>query len=197
MPAVSPTPKIPSEDGRLYLSLMVESGERLQRMIEGLLEYSRLDSVTTPYSIDTGTIVDQCLLRHESRVKAVNATIEYHDLPTIWGDRDQIAQLFNQLIDNALKFAHKQIPPRISIAALDIDGSWQFTVTDNGIGISPKFHETIFKIFQCLHPNAEYPGIGMGSAIARKIVLNHVGAIWARSCATGSCVCFTIPKTPQ
>ena len=93
-------------------------------------------------------------------------------LPTLMADGTQLMQLFQNLIDNALKF-RRNVPPSIHVSAEKNDNYWRFSVSDNGIGIDPHYADRIFVIFQRLHRRDEYPGTGIGLAICKKIVERH------------------------
>ena len=104
-----------------------------------------------------------------------------------------LAQLFQNLISNALKYRSNQ-PPRIAVSALEQEQNWLFTVEDNGIGIQPEYQAQIFGIFKRLH-GSEYPGTGIGLAICKKIVDRHGGSIWVESePGKGSRFSFTLPR---
>ena len=114
-------------------------------------------------------------------------------LPAVIGDPDQLAELLQNLIGNAIKFQSNGTP-RIHIGAERRDGEWIVSVRDNGIGIDPQFRERIFVIFQRLHGREEYPGTGIGLAICKKIVTRHGGRIWADSePGKGATFSFTVP----
>jgi chemotaxis family two-component system sensor kinase Cph1 len=114
-------------------------------------------------------------------------------LPAITGDRAQLAQLFQNLIGNAIKF-HSEQPPRIRISAKRSGREWAFSVRDNGIGIAPDYADRVFVLFQRLHQRARYPGTGIGLAICKRIVECHEGRIWFESeRGRGTTFRFTIP----
>jgi signal transduction histidine kinase len=114
-------------------------------------------------------------------------------LPTIDADRTQIAQIFQNLIGNAIKFRREGTLPKVCVAAREVDGAWEFEVSDNGIGIEPQYFERIFQIFQRLH-GAQFKGTGIGLAICKKIVERHGGTIWVESeLGHGTSFHFRIP----
>jgi light-regulated signal transduction histidine kinase (bacteriophytochrome) len=122
------------------------------------------------------------------------AQIECGALPVVMGDPDQLTQLFQNLVANAIKF-RGNLPPEIHIHAKREDGFWRFAVRDNGIGISPEYFERIFVMFQRLHSRSTYPGTGMGLAICKKIVERHGGRIWVESAPQqGTTFLFTLPQ---
>jgi chemotaxis family two-component system sensor kinase Cph1 len=122
-----------------------------------------------------------------------NALITNSNLPEINADENQMIQLLQNLIGNALKFNINA--PLIYISARDLDTEWEFLVRDNGIGIDLQYRERIFQIFQRLHNKVDYAGTGVGLAICKRIVERHSGKIWVESeLGKGSTFFFTIPK---
>ncbi len=121
--------------------------------------------------------------------------MECETLPTVVADERQLAQLFQNLLGNALKFRTEETP-HIRLRAEQQQGIWLFTVQDNGIGIDPQHAEKIFILFQRLHSRQKYDGTGIGLAICKKIVERHGGRIWVESePGKGSTFKFTLPVT--
>jgi chemotaxis family two-component system sensor kinase Cph1 len=114
-------------------------------------------------------------------------------MPEVWGDELQLCELFQNLIDNAIKFRSER-PPAVRLGAARNGREWIFSVADNGIGIAPEFQARVFVMFQRLHSRDEYEGTGIGLALCRKIVERHHGRIWVESVPDeGSTFYFTIP----
>jgi light-regulated signal transduction histidine kinase (bacteriophytochrome) len=127
-------------------------------------------------------------------IQESGATVTHAQLPSVWADRTQVAQVLQNLIGNALKFRGKE-PPLVSVQAEEADHYWRFSVSDNGIGIAPEYAENIFVVFQRLHARTEYPGNGIGLAICKKIVERNGGKIWVEAQpGSGSSFKFTLPQ---
>ena len=127
-------------------------------------------------------------------IQESGAVVTHEKLPEVWANRSQMAQVFQNLVGNAIKF-HGEEPPVISVQAEKAGQQWLFSVSDNGIGIAPEYAENIFVVFQRLHGRTEYPGNGIGLAICKKIVQHYGGAIWVESQAgDGSTFHFTLPS---
>jgi light-regulated signal transduction histidine kinase (bacteriophytochrome) len=128
-----------------------------------------------------------------SAIQESGAVVTYANLPTVWGDRTQMAQVLQNLIGNAIKFRGTE-PPVVSVESEKAGQHWEFSVSDNGIGIAPEYAESIFVVFQRLHARTEYPGNGIGLAICKKIIERYGGGIWMESHAgSGSTFKFTMP----
>jgi light-regulated signal transduction histidine kinase (bacteriophytochrome) len=130
--------------------------------------------------VDCETLFKQAVANLRMSIETCNAQVTHDPLPTVMVDSTQLTQLFQNLIDNALKF-RKNEPPWVHVAAQPVDGHWLFSVRDHGIGIDPEYADRIFIIFQRLHGREEYPGTGIGLAICKKIVERHGGRIWVES----------------
>lgn len=170
-----------SPDGREYLALIIENGYKLQNMMDGLLQYSRLNTIAKPFEIvDLNFIVLSVLAELEEKITNSHAVIDIEKMPTVDADPEQMRKLFYALIDNAIKFHVQGNIPAIHISAAKQEDCWAISVADNGIGIAPRNYETIFQIFKRLHTDDEYPGVGIGLALAKKIVERHGGTIFCK-----------------
>ena len=182
-----------------YMTHTVEGVKRMQSLINGLLEYSRIGTRgKKPEPVDSKTALDRALAHLHMSISESGAKITAgQQLPHVNVDSFQLAQLFQNLISNAIKFRSEKTP-EINITAGRKDGFWQFAVVDNGIGIEPQYADRIFLLFQRLHSRVKYPGTGIGLAICKKIVERHGGKIWVESKAgAGSTFYFTIPDTGE
>ncbi len=185
-----------SDDGKKYIDFAVDGSMRMKQLIEGLLGVSRVGtSDQEMVATDTGEVLQAVInTMHESIEKSA-AVIQYDELPTLHADETQLHQLFQNLIGNAIKYCDGTAP-RIIVGAEQVDGVWQFSVADNGIGMLPKHYSRIFQIFQRLHGREEYSGVGIGLAICKKIVERHAGRIWVESTVgNGSTFYFTINES--
>jgi light-regulated signal transduction histidine kinase (bacteriophytochrome) len=185
------------EDGTEFLGYIDAGVARMHVLLRDLLSYSRVD-IKPPHfkDVDCAEIVNDVLQDLGAAVADSGASVRVASLPSVRGDDTQIAQVFRNLIGNALKFVGKA-PPEIDIRAAR-DGrngsEWIFEVKDNGIGIAQDDLERIFLLFKRLHREDEYPGTGLGLAITRKIVERHGGRIWvASTLGEGSSFFFALP----
>jgi signal transduction histidine kinase len=181
------------EEGLRFIERSVKAGFRMQTMINDLLTLSKIHSKGSAFiPTDLNQIVKD-VLEHLQLTKK-NVTVTCAELPNLALDASQIHSLFQNLISNAMKYNESSIPV-ISIECRELDNAYQFLVKDNGIGISTRFHQRIFQVFQRLHTDRDYPGTGMGLALCKKIVERHRGKIWVESNqAEGSTFHFTLPK---
>lgn len=170
----------------------------METLINDLLAYSRVDTQGKPFEpVDCSSVFDQVVGDLQVDIGQLEATVTRSALPTLMADGSQMAQLFQNLISNAIKFQGDE-PPRVHMSVEQKDNEYLFAVRDNGIGIEPQHAERIFVMFQRLHTHEEYPGSGMGSAICKKIVERHGGNIWVKSqLGEGSTFYFTIPTTTE
>jgi len=181
-------------DARDFIDFAVDGASRMQGLIQSLLSYSRVETRGKPFEPTNLEEVFGLVMKNlEMAIAESGAVVMYDPLPALMADEQQLLQLFQNLIANAVKF-HGADPPHIHIGVKPEKGEWLFSVKDNGIGFDMKDAERIFKVFQRLHARQEYPGTGIGLAVARKIVERHGGRIWVESePGKGATFFFTLP----
>jgi signal transduction histidine kinase len=183
------------EQANEFIEYIIEGTVRMERLINGLLEYSRVKfKGSEPEPVNCTELVEQVLRDLKATIDARKAEITYDPLPTISGNERLLLRVFQNLIDNALKYCQNN-PPKVHVSAEEKEKEWLLSIQDNGIGIDPKNAEKIFIIFQRLHNRNEYSGDGLGLAICKKIIESHKGKIWVESKKDqGSTFFFTIPR---
>jgi signal transduction histidine kinase len=179
-----------------YIHFISERTLRMQRFIKDLLNYSRLKTEEIlPQQTSLNEVMGQVLKNLNSVIKESGAILKTDNLPTVMAKPSQMAQLFQNLISNAIKFRSEQTP-QIEITIQNQGENWLFAIEDNGIGIDPENLDKIFIVFHRLHTQDKYPGSGLGLAIVQEIVIAHGGKIWAESVpGKGSTFFFTLPIT--
>ncbi len=183
------------DDANDFINFAVDGAVRLQSLISGLLEFSRVKTHGKSFGIvRVKNVVDDVCKDLNLFINETGAVIEYGNLPDITGDDIQIGRIFQNLLQNAIKFRMKGVPPRVTITAEHRGSEYIFSVKDNGIGIEKQYYDKIFMIFQRLHSREEYSGTGIGLAVCKRIVERHGGKIWVESIfGEGSSFYFTIP----
>jgi PAS domain S-box-containing protein len=181
-------------DADEFIRYAVDGVNRMQRLIQDLLAYSRVGTRGHEFKpLASGRALERALANLQALVQESGASVTAGELPQVLGDETQLTQLFQNLVGNALKFRGKEAP-RVEVAAERQGAEWRFTVADNGLGIEPQYFERIFVIFQRLHGKEEYPGTGIGLAICKKIVERHGGRIGLTSQpGQGTTFWFTLP----
>jgi DNA-binding LacI/PurR family transcriptional regulator/signal transduction histidine kinase len=180
-------------DADEFIGFAVGGATRMQDLINDLLIYSQVSTGPKTFElVDCTLIMDQVLVNLKPMMEENSVKVIYSPMPVILAEREQIIQLFQNLIGNAIKFREKT-PPEVYISAERQDCGWLFAVRDNGIGLDVQYAERIFRIFQRLHTKEEYPGTGIGLSICKKIVERHGGCIWVESeLGKGATFYFTI-----
>ncbi len=189
-----------SEKGRDHIRRMQDATLRMKELINHLLELSRVGTRGGELvPVNSRKVVESAIENLSERIRECDAEVGVDDnLPMVMTDRVQLAQVFQNLIGNALKFRSPDRPPRVKISARVEDEVATFSVEDDGIGVEERFLEKIFAVFQRLHPRDEYEGVGVGLALCRKIIRRHRGRIWAESeVGKGTTIRFTLPTAPQ
>ncbi len=185
-------------DADEFIGFAVDGARRMKRLINDLLTYSRVSNRPLKVKpIDLRAEVDAVLALFQDQIEQSGATVEIGPLPRIEGDPGQIERLFTNLIGNALKFRSDKTP-HVRIEAEQRGKLWEFTISDNGIGIDPDFNEKVFEIFSRLHSREQYEGTGIGLAACKRIVELHGGLIWVEPGQNGGSVFrFTLPERQQ
>ena len=182
------------EEADEFIGFIVEGSERMESLLDDLLNYSRITSAADKYQeIDLNTIIEECMFNLKIAIDEKNVEITCDSLPTVIVNRTQMIHVFQNLLANAIKFSGKKTP-KIHISSRRDGDKWIISVSDNGIGIDSQYHKRIFKVFQRLHKRSEYEGTGMGLFITKKIVERHNGYIWVESePGNGSTFYFSLP----
>ena len=182
------------ENADKYIRYALEGAKRMQQLVKDLLDYSRIGTnAKVPILVETEFVVENVLAGLKVAIDESHAEIVREELPAVRADQGQLAQVFQNLIGNALKFRGEH-SPHIRIAAEKANGKCLFRVEDNGIGIDRQYSDRVFQMFQRLHERGRYDGNGIGLAIARKIVERHGERIWFESePGKGTTFYFTMP----
>ncbi len=178
-----------------YIAYAVEGAKRMQTLIAGLLEYSRVGRAAVEATeVRLGDLLDEVLQNLATSLAETGARVTCGDLPTVAGDAQQLLQVMQNLVANAEKFRRSGTSPKIHVSAERAGDLWVVSVADDGIGIEPEYFERVFVIFQRLHTRAEYPGTGIGLSICKKVVERHGGRIWVESApGAGTTFRFSVP----
>ena len=181
-------------DALEFISYAVDGSNRMKTLISDLLAYSRVGTRGKEFALtDCEEVIKRVLTNLQVSIEENKAKVSHDPLPQVMADEAQLESLFQNLMGNALKFRSKKTP-KIHVGVEWKGKDWVFSVSDNGIGIDPKYFERIFFIFQRLHNRQEYPGTGIGLAISKRIVERHGGRIWIESQpGKGSTFFFTLP----
>lgn len=181
---------------REFMEFIRDGVRRMDALITDLLAYSRVGRTSTDAPVDTGRAADLAMMDLQTEVDEAEAVVSIPArMPVVLGDAGEMARLFQNLIGNALKYRDQSRPSQVVVAYADQGEQWEFSVTDNGIGIPPEHAERVFGIFQRLHARDEYEGTGIGLAICRKVVERQGGRIWFDSLSGGGTAFhFTWPK---
>ncbi|WP_435208139.1 sensor histidine kinase [Micromonospora sp. bgisy143] len=182
-----------------YIAFAVDGAQRMQRLINDLLAFSRIGRLTTGFvDVDLNKVMGDVAGQTEAARQYADAELTWTDLPVIRGEEPLLTNLLANLVSNSIKFRRPDVPPKVHISARLVDAEWEISCQDNGIGIEPEFADKIFVIFQRLHSKDAYPGTGIGLAIVKKIVEYHGGRVWVDTdVPEGTAIRFTLPARPE
>ena len=186
-----------ADDTRQYLEYLLTGAQRMDRLVQDLLTYTRTSSGLDdeqPALADTGAVLAQAESNLAGFIQDTGAAVESGPLPRLRVREVHLLQVFQNLIENAIKYRSDQ-PPFIRVTASREKGLWRICVHDNGIGIAPVYREQVFGLFKRLHPSDKYSGTGIGLALCHRLVTLYGGRIWVESEGEGkgSTFCFTLP----
>lgn len=182
-------------DAQRLVGVSTAAANRMRTLIDDLLEFSRVGRQVALELVNLNEIVAEILDEQQAEIEATDATIDLDPLPIIMGHPTDIKQVFQNLIGNGLKYRRREVAPHISVRAREEADQFQFSVSDNGIGIDGKYFNHVFQLFQRLHGRSEYAGTGIGLATCKKVVEIYGGKIWLDSTVgAGTTFYFTLPK---
>jgi len=185
------------EKGKKYFRFITDGAERAQDLITDILAYSSINSNTQALeTFESQSLIDVIQANMAANLEASGGRITHDVMPELTGNKTQLMQLFQNLINNGLKYQAPGTAPHVHVGIEDNGLYWEFSVKDNGIGMQEKHLGKIFDVFQRLHRKNQYAGTGVGLSICKKVVERHGGAIWVESeIGVGSVFHFTILKS--
>jgi len=186
------------EEAASYLSYVAEGSSRMNAMITELLAFCHIQNsdMATPEPVSLEEVLRGVLANVSTALEESGGTIAHDPLPVVLGDPAQLAEVFQNVIANALKYRKPGEAPRIHVSSRRGKNESVISISDNGVGFDPKHAEEIFGMFKRLH-GREIQGSGIGLAVVKKIVARHGGRIWAESQpGQGACFTFTLPDYP-
>ncbi|GBF05546.1 multi-sensor signal transduction histidine kinase [Deinococcus aerius] len=187
------------ERGHAYLRQIVRGGQRMKRLVDDLLAFSRLNTQQRPLElVDSAGVLAEALDLLAPDLEATGGEVTSGPLPTVRADEGQLSRLLVNLIGNALKYRREGMAPRIHVRAERDGRMWRFAVTDNGVGVERRYLEQVFEPFKRLHAQDQVEGSGLGLAVSRKIAERHGGRLWLESTpGEGSTFFFTLPDVEE
>ena len=182
------------EEGREFVAFAVDGADRMRDMIDGLLEYSRVQTGGDPFEpVDLEAVLEDVREDLQVRIEETDAEVTAESLPTVRGDESQLRQVLQNLLENAIKYSGEE-PPQVHVSADRAGDERVIAVADEGVGIDPDHHEQVFQVFKQLHGGEEQSGTGIGLALCKRIVERHDGEMWIESVpGEGATFYFTLP----
>lgn len=186
------------DEGQGHLQVIRDAAQKLNQLIEGMLALSRVSRQSLVMAdVDMAELARRSVedLRRTRKIAA--DAVVFGDLAAVRGDAMLLQQVWRQLLDNALKFSSGVATPRIEISCEEKEGVCLFSIRDNGAGFDAKYASKLFNVFQRLHAEKDFPGVGVGLAIVHRIVTRHGGRVWAEGERNnGACFSFELPRDP-
>jgi PAS domain S-box-containing protein len=174
--------KITAEEIPKTLDFIFTSVTKMETLINGLLQLSRTGRIKMSIGrVNMNKLIQTVLVAHNYQISELSAHIITEDLPDCYGDEQQLNQLFSNLISNAIKYRDTDRSVEIKIKAINSFNRVIYSITDNGIGIAPKFHEKIWNVFYRIHPHSQILGDGVGLSVVKQIAEKHYGKVWVES----------------
>lgn len=185
-----------TEDSAKYLEIIEDSSKKLNDKISETLRFSKIHHYKTkPEAVDLNELIESLESNISTIIDENNATIKYSNLPEIKSSKNLLYQIFQNLIDNSIKYSKSDIPPVIKITFEELGDKWKFCVKDNGLGIAKENYETIFEKYHRVENKDENEGSGIGLSIVKEIIEKLHGDIWVESTLDqGTSIFFTLPK---
>lgn len=182
------------EEGREFLEFAIDGADRMREMIDGLLAYSRVDSRGSPMEpLELDAVLEAVYRDLQMKIEESEADVSTTSLPRVEGDADQLRQLFQNLLDNAISYSGDE-PPVVHVSAEREDDEVLVSVRDEGVGFDPADADRVFEVFQSLHTPAEGGGTGIGLALCKRIVERHGGDLQVETTpGEGATFRFTLP----
>jgi PAS domain S-box-containing protein len=185
------------DKGDKYITYAVEGSQRMGKLVDGLLEFSKFSSQTQESKrLSLTETLNEALSNLQTAITEGKAEVTHDELPDVMGDHVQLVHVLQNLVANAIKF-HSASPPKIHVSATRTGDEWTVSVKDNGIGVEPQYRDQLFVLFRRLHTRNEYEGTGIGLAVCKRVIERHGGHIWVDSePGNGSTFSFTLHAVP-
>jgi signal transduction histidine kinase len=182
-----------------YIYFAVDGAQRMQRLINDLLAFSRIGRITSGFAdVDLNRTITEVVGQREGMLEYAGGEVTWDELPVVRGEEPLLTALLGNLVGNSLKFRRPNVPPKVHVGCRRVGEEWEVSCADNGIGIDPEYVDKVFVIFQRLHAKDAYPGTGIGLSICKKIVEYHGGRIWIDTeRREGTLIMFTLPVAPE
>jgi light-regulated signal transduction histidine kinase (bacteriophytochrome) len=184
-----------SAQAQRYAGIVADSADRMSRLIDDLLEFSRMGRrEMLKDRVEMATLVAEVMRELRLAIEGRSVSWQIGDLPEVNGDRVMLKQVWVNLLSNAVKYTGKKEHAVIQVSAARSEGEWRFSVVDNGAGFDPEHAGRLFGVFQRLHAVRDFDGTGIGLANVRRIVVRHGGRTWAAGrVGEGATFGFSLP----